>query len=349
MIAFGIALMVISGRRASRRLAQRTRVERARATAERRTDFEARLQRSMALAVNESAVVESVGHTLAVVGLPGAELLVAERAGGHLTRTIAPTVGTGCGVERSADCPALRLRQRLDFPAPDAIDACAFLRARHGEIGQAVCIPVVIADQTLSILRADSPAGEPLTTEQADWIAIVAHNTGEKISGLRAFAHSQHQAATDPLTGLANRRSLEQSVGTRITTGVYAIVFADIDNFKDLNDTYGHEIGDECLRAFARVLNRATRPGDICTRYGGEEFVVVLPDASNRDAEGVAERTQMLLSAEHQSAHLPPFTVSLGIASTDEATSLEEVIRAADHAMFAAKAAGRNQIVTAIA
>jgi diguanylate cyclase (GGDEF)-like protein len=299
----------------------------------------------MALSVDESAVLASIAHTFEAVGYRAAEFLVAETDGGDLARAIPTASGGGCGVQRASDCPAVRLRQRLDFADANAIDACPFLRERDGTVSQCVCVPVTIGDQTLAILRADAPFSEALATEDADWIAILARNAGERISALRAFANSQHQASTDSLTGLANRRTLEHAVGSRVTSGAYAVVFADIDHFKDLNDTFGHETGDDCLRAFARVLGRATRPGDLCARYGGEEFVVLLPDARSGDAERIAERVQVLLAEELRDTRLAPFTVSVGIASTDHASSIEEIIRAADHALFEAKAAGRNRII----
>jgi diguanylate cyclase (GGDEF)-like protein len=341
----GVGLMVIAGRRASRRTKERGRIERERAMTERRTDFEARVQRSMALSVDEPAVLASVGHTFEAAGLRSAEFLMAESEGGELTRAIAPSAGGGCNVERASDCPAVRLRQRLDFSDADAIDACPFLRDRREMASECVCVPVTIGDQTLAILRAEAPAAEELSAEDADWISILARNAGERISALRAFANSQHQASTDSLTGLANRRTLEHAIASRTATGSYAVVFADIDHFKDLNDTFGHETGDDCLRAFARVLSRATRPGDLCARYGGEEFVVLLPDARSADAESIAERIQVLLAEELRDTRLAPFTVSVGIASTNHASSIDEVIRAADHAMFQAKSAGRNRIV----
>ena len=342
----GLALMILAGRRAARRTKERSRVERERAATERRTDFEARVQRSMALSVDEPAVLASVAHTFGAAGFRAAEFLMAEAEGGELTRAIAPKTGGGCNVDRASDCPAVRLRQRLDFSDADAIDACPFLRDRREVASECVCVPVTIGDQTLAILRAETPATEELTVEDADWISILARNAGERISALRAFANSQHQASTDSLTGLANRRTLEHAIAARTTTGSYAVVFADIDHFKDLNDTFGHETGDDCLRAFARVLSRATRPGDLCARYGGEEFVVLLPEARSADAESIAERIQVLLAEELRDTRLAPFTVSVGIASTTNALSIDEVIRAADHAMFQAKSAGRNRIVT---
>ena len=348
VVALGVSLMVIATRRASRRVKERVRSERERATRERRTDFEARLQRSMALAIDEAAVLESVEHTLEVVGFQSAELLVAENDATDFTRLIAPRSGDGCGVERAADCPAVRLRQRLDFVDSGSIDACPFLRRRHTEVGQCVCVPITITDQTLAVLRAESSVDESLPAEQANWIAILARNIGERISSLRVYAHSQLQAATDPLTRLANRRTLEQAIDAGMSAETYAVVFADLDHFKDLNDTYGHEAGDDCLRAFARVLERSTRPGDLSARYGGEEFVVLLPDATSADAAAVAERIQRLLAEEVASARLAPFTVSIGIASTLHASGIADVVRAADHAMYTAKAEGRNRIVIGV-
>jgi diguanylate cyclase (GGDEF)-like protein len=347
VLAMGLALIIVAARRAARRVKERTRNERERATRERQTDFEARLQRSMALSVNEAAVLESVAHTLDVVGFPSAELLVAENDTADFVRVIAPHVGDGCGVTRAADCPAVRLRQRLDFVDSDAIDACPFVRRRHAQVGQCVCVPITIDDQTLGVLRTESVVGESLPVEQGNWITILARNLAERTNSLRVFAHSQLEAATDPLTRLANRRTLELAIGAGMDSETYAVVFADLDHFKDLNDTYGHDAGDECLRAFARVLERSTRPGDLNARYGGEEFVVLLPGATRDDARAVAERIQTLLVDELAGAHLAPFTVSIGIAATDHAESIGEVIRAADHAMYDAKTAGRDRIVTA--
>jgi diguanylate cyclase (GGDEF)-like protein len=346
VVVLGLALMVVGARRAGRRVKEHARSERERATRERQTDFEARLQRSMALSVDEAAVRDSVEHTLRVVGFESAELLVAPSDEADFIRAIPPRSGDGCGVPRAADCPAVRLRQRLDFVDSDAIDACPFLRRRHTQVSQCVCVPITIDDHTLAVLRAESAVGEILPAEEANWIAILARNLGERTSSLRVFAHSQLQAATDPLTRLANRRSLERAIGAGMNSETYAVVFADLDHFKDLNDTYGHEAGDECLRAFARVLEQSTRPGDLSARYGGEEFVVLLPNAGTADAHAVAERIQALLVVELATAHLAPFTVSIGIASTDHASGIEEVVRAADHAMYEAKAAGRNRIVT---
>jgi diguanylate cyclase (GGDEF)-like protein len=344
-LALGIASMVIAGRRAARRTRAQVRVEFERASTARRTDFEARLQRSMVLTANESMVLESVAHTLDVVGFPAAEFLVAEHDAGDFSRAIPAKSGSGCAVERASDCPSVRLRQRLDFADSQDIDACPYLRQRSAEVGGCVCVPVTIADLTLAVLRAEAPVGERVSAEESEWLEILARNTGDKLSSLRVFARSQRQAATDPLTGLANRRTLEHAIQSQTAAGTYAVMFADIDHFKDLNDTFGHDVGDECLRVFARVLERATRPGDLCARYGGDEFVVLLPNASSDDADGIAGRIQSILGVALLDAHLAPFTVSIGLASTEHASNVEEIIRAADHAMFDAKAAGRNRIV----
>jgi len=165
---------------------------------------------------------------------------------------------------------------------------------------------------------------------------------------IRAFETSETQAHTDPLTGLLNRRSLENRVRDLHREGVpYALAYGDLDHFKVLNDTHGHEAGDQALRAFARVLRDAVRPNDIVARYGGEEFVIVLPDCSIDVAVGVLERVRERLALALGAGHVPPFTVTFGVASTDYTTNFENLVAVADRALLDAKAAGRNRVIVA--
>lgn len=157
-----------------------------------------------------------------------------------------------------------------------------------------------------------------------------------------------HDAATDPLTGLMNRRSFDIFIEKwdRENTP-FSIIVLDIDHFKRVNDTYGHQAGDEVLRYLASVVTRSVRPGDICCRYGGEEFVVLLALASVQEAYAVAER----IRASVESAPTPigvPITISLGIAGRPAHThNTEELFRLADQAMYTAKNEGRNRTVIA--
>ena len=122
-----------------------------------------------------------------------------------------------------------------------------------------------------------------------------------------------------------------------------------MDHFKKLNDVFGHDAGDRSLRTFAQVLRDALRPSDIPCRYGGEEFVVVLPACPISEAVTVLERVREQTALRLTSGRLPSFTMSFGVASSDQAGDFEQVVALADGALLRAKGAGRDRIVVASA
>ena len=157
-------------------------------------------------------------------------------------------------------------------------------------------------------------------------------------------------AATDALTGQWNRRALDdilkQQVALRASTGTpFSILILDIDFFKKINDEFGHMVGDDVLRAFAQRLHEFLRAGDICARFGGEEFVVVLPGTSLTTALEVAERIREGV-ARHPLLATPKIqvTVSIGAAMMAHDQSISELFAKADQAVYVAKNAGRNQV-----
>jgi diguanylate cyclase (GGDEF)-like protein/PAS domain S-box-containing protein len=167
-------------------------------------------------------------------------------------------------------------------------------------------------------------------------------------------------AATDALTGLLNRRSFDDVLNRECRRSErsgrsMALVLLDVDRFKDYNDSYGHQDGDDCLRRIAQVIFKALhRPGDLAARYGGEEFAVILPDTDERGGTHVAERLRTLaleLSLPHRGSEFGVVTISLGVASLDANARIDEaaLIRAADRALYEAKRTGRNKIVCASA
>ena len=125
------------------------------------------------------------------------------------------------------------------------------------------------------------------------------------------------------------------------------VAFADLDNFKALNTAYGHETGDRALRIFSRTLRDSIRPDDIPARWGGEEFVTLLPDCRVEDAVVVAERLRERLAWVVEKGDVPHFTVSMGIAASDDGVPFSDVVAAADAALLQAKAAGRDVVVLA--
>ena len=161
------------------------------------------------------------------------------------------------------------------------------------------------------------------------------------------MAETQLQAATDSLTGLLNRRSLENKVRVlRASRTPVVVAMADLDHFKVLNDKYGHETGDRALRLFAQVLRTSLRENDLVARYGGEEFALVLPSFSAEDARIALERVRATLKDAIANAGLPRFTASFGIIeAAEEDEDLAQLLSHADIALFDAKHQGRDRVV----
>lgn len=170
----------------------------------------------------------------------------------------------------------------------------------------------------------------------------------------QALSQVREQAITDPLTGLYNRRFLweflrREWVRAKRRDAPLAVIMLDLDHFKRINDSFGHEAGDFALTAVAGLLRTHIRSSDIVCRYGGEEFALVLPEASQKSVRARAEdiRTAIKrLDLRHQGAPLGRITASLGVALfPDHADSADSLMRAADTALYEAKRAGRNRTV----
>jgi two-component system cell cycle response regulator len=162
-------------------------------------------------------------------------------------------------------------------------------------------------------------------------------------------------ALIDPLTGLHNRRFLDANVDTLVKDAVrrsrpLSLIVMDVDRFKTINDTYGHDCGDEVLRELAKRARDCLRTRDLLVRFGGEELVAVLPDTGHAGAQAVAERIR-------ESVHCAPFviangacnaavTISLGVAvMRDMQESHADLFKRADEALYRAKNEGRNRVV----
>jgi diguanylate cyclase (GGDEF)-like protein len=337
-----------------------------------RQEFDARLNRALERARTEHDVLATTirAVTATAPGLP-AEALIADSSRAHLRRQATTTGGllplsvvtssaggTGsndaeaasCQVVSPWDCPAMSTSQTHHFPDSGLLDACPFLRERADALDTpltALCIPMASRGQAVGVLHAVRPATEPIEKATRDSLRTIAERTGVTIGATRAFSKSQLQASTDPLTGLLNRRSFEERASIMVSSAQrFGLIMADLDNFKTLNDVYGHSAGDRALRRFAQVLRSATRPEDAVARIGGEEFVILVPFAGTQEAATLADRLRADLEDTHHGAE-PAFTVSLGVAEGSSLDDLHSVIAAADRALFAAKAAGRDRVVIA--
>ena len=160
------------------------------------------------------------------------------------------------------------------------------------------------------------------------------------------------QAREDSLTGLANRRSLETYLETSFTEALeqrtsLTVAMADVDHFKQVNDTFSHAIGDDVLRQIAAILRSHCRAHDLVARYGGEEFVLVLPDLSMDRAFDLCERLRLAVQNHDWTRLHPELRVSMSLGFCDDVQHLvnhEQVLAVADKHLYEAKHAGRNRV-----
>ncbi|WP_235937176.1 sensor domain-containing diguanylate cyclase [Vreelandella azerica] len=158
-------------------------------------------------------------------------------------------------------------------------------------------------------------------------------------------------AITDHLTGAYNRKrfdeEIEKTLARRRRNGVIsALIMLDIDHFKPINDTHGHDVGDDVLVALTRLLSANLRVPDLLARWGGEEFVIILPDTDLLEARHLAERLRRLI-AEHSFAVIGHLTASLGVTTLQPTDNPRSCMKRLDDALYKAKFAGRNQVVEA--
>ena len=217
------------------------------------------------------------------------------------------------------------------------------------------CLPLQVQGEILGILHLQSAQDENLDETKRQLAYIVVEQIGMTLSNLRLREALREQSIRDPLTGLYNRRYMEEVLRqqmSRVTRRLLplGIVMIDIDHFKSFNDTYGHAAGDVLLRELGQFLQKRIRNEDIACRYGGEEFMLIMPDASletaRQRAEDLRHEIRMLRVEGAQSEE--PITLSVGVAiHPQHGRTIENILRAADSALYRAKKEGRDRVMVA--
>lgn len=255
------------------------------------------------------------------------------------------------------DCWALRRGREHLFSESGTAPRCNHLGTSEGGSSLThLCVPLTAQGETLGLLYLNVPDGATTWVEGSLRLArTVADAIALALSNLRLRETLRHQSIRDPLTGLYNRRYLEETLERELSrsargdTPVSLLVF-DVDHFKRFNDTFGHDAGDTVLRELGGLVREQLRGGDIACRYGGEEFVVVLPGVSLEVAESRAEALREAvkrLGLSHRNASLGTVSLSIGVACFPQhGNSGEALIRAADEALYRAKREGRDRVVT---
>lgn len=238
------------------------------------------------------------------------------------------------------------------IPASSADYMCVPLIAQ-GEILGLIYMQTSVPD-SWAILQDD--AVSPLLAMNQQLAITVAKQISMALANLNLRESLHMQAIIDPLTGLYNRRYMEETLAREIHRGrrkeaPIGIVLMDIDHFKRINDSYGHEAGDTLLAALGGFFKKHIRQEDVPCRYGGEEILLILPEANLENTYKRAEELRELLvsfDVKHLGLSLGKITASFGVACCPEhGESMEEIVRAADAALYMAKASGRNQVVIA--
>jgi diguanylate cyclase (GGDEF)-like protein len=221
-----------------------------------------------------------------------------------------------------------------------------------------VSLPLRTDDRTIGVLNvADKASGDPFTPYDLDLLTSIATYT--MIAVQRSEFHRRTEelkqiSITDSLTGLLNRGHFQERLAEEIERFKrhklpFSLIMIDIDDFKRLNDTHGHVVGDEALVATARSIRNSIRAIDMAARYGGEEFTVILPQTAKQAARTMAQRIGRAVARtpiQTTKGVVLYLTVSLGAASfPDDATTGDELLQRADQAMYEAKRRGKNQAV----
>ena len=257
-----------------------------------------------------------------------------------------------------SECWALR-KGKTHLERPTSMGAMC-PNARSCNHDNYLCVPMVAFGDTVGVMQIDSSTEEPATNSDLpnngmESLIELCSMTADEIAGaveeLKLRSKLQHQSTRDPLTHLHNRRYFMEALEREIYRAQQknrelSLLMIDLDHFKSFNDAHGHIGGDTVLREFGKVLEKATRGGDIAARYGGEEFAVVMIDCP---AEGARKRADEIrrsterIAVEFHRELLGGISASIGIANfPDDANSIDQLISQADEALYAAKSNGRN-------
>jgi diguanylate cyclase (GGDEF)-like protein len=229
----------------------------------------------------------------------------------------------------------------------------------------AICVPMMAQGETLGVLYLDSGKIEgkqsevhlqPLSEPQERVVKTLAEHLALAVANLNLRATLRMQSIRDPLTDLFNRRYMEESLDRELRRSIrkeapLAVMMIDVDHFKQFNDSFGHEAGDVLLQSLAQMFRSQLRAEDIACRYGGEEFTLILPEASLESAGERAQqlcRTARVTDVQYRGQILQRISISIGLACYPRHGSTREaLLGAADAALYRAKDEGRDRVISA--
>ena len=253
-----------------------------------------------------------------------------------------------------------------EYISGDTESVCLHVRNGLGELGALhVCVPLATQGEQHGLLHLrrapvalEDDAALDAENDRRQLIRSAAEQISLAVANLKLQDHLRQQSLKDALTGLYNRRHMEDALDHEISRAHRAgkscsVVMLDVDHFKKFNDTYGHQAGDALLRGLGAFLRSHVRGEDVPCRYGGEEFILILPGATTEGAARRAEQIRAGVEADFRvpfdEGILPAVTISLGVASfPSRGGTAEALVKAADAALYASKHAGRNRVTVSV-
>lgn len=210
-----------------------------------------------------------------------------------------------------------------------------------------VCFPLMIGDRLIGVIDIESPDIDGFTPDDIRILSTLSAQIAIALENARLYEEAKRLSLTDPLTGLSNRRSFELMLENEIRRSEryrrsFVVLMMDFDNFKNYNDKFGHSAGDYILQKFSGLMKETIRDVDFLARYGGDEFIAVLPETDANFALVVAERIRKKIESENLD---PPVTLSIGISVfPKDSRDKQKLIDFADHACYESKEMGGNRV-----
>ena len=220
------------------------------------------------------------------------------------------------------------------------------------EAASAVYLPLVSFGQLLGVLVLESATCDAFVPADVGALESVSDICAAALQNARYFDRVRQLAYIDGVTGIFNRRYFEVRIAEEIARAnrhglTFSVIMIDVDHFKQLNDDFGHLLGDEVLRQVSAILAQQLRKSDVLSRYGGEEFAVITPETGLDSALIVADKLRRVVESWHFPGVRRPVTISAGVAEFPlQGGTRDELVRAADEALYTAKQGGRNRIVS---
>jgi len=274
--------------------------------------------------------------------------LVVKAHHGRLT----PAIPEGAAIPAHMGLAARAIESRTTVVENDVSAAPDYV-VGFKETRSEVCIPLVSLGELIGVLALESSRKDAFEKADIAPLESVADISANAIQNAHYFERVRQMAYVDGLTGMFNRRYFEIRIVEELERaqryhGSMAVIMLDIDKFKALNDEFGHLLGDEVLRQVATVFSSQLRKADTACRYGGEEFAIIVPETTGEHALAVAEKLRQVIANWHFPGVSRNVTVTGGVASYPQnGTTRDDLVRAADEALYAGKQAGRNRILPA--